>query len=147
MSINALIALDRPQGAPIASVGEKQTTNVPLLPNLISFAGYAAGLGYLAGASPWFAVASIAADEADGRIARSLGQTSQFGSNADWGIDLALTALYMDRLGFRKALPFMTAAQVYARTQDVRPPILSVRALLMGYALYETRFGRLPPRP
>jgi hypothetical protein len=97
-------------------------------PNIISLSGYAATLGWLAGGPPLLAVLGLVADEADGRVARELGQTSDFGGLLDWGIDITLTGLVLARLGWTWALLFVTPAQVYLRNAGFRPTIGSARA-------------------
>jgi hypothetical protein len=113
-------------------------------PNVVSIAGYFAAIAYLEGASPWWAIASIAADEIDGRLARATQQTSELGSQLDWGIDVTLTGLFADRLGVLWLLPAVTGAQAYLRSRGTRPTMLSGRALMMLLALWRTGFGRLP---
>jgi hypothetical protein len=116
-------------------------------PNVVSVLGYLAAIAYLTGSSAWFAVASIAADELDGRLARATGQTSKLGGDLDWGIDVTLTGLFADRLGILWVLPAITGAQAYLRSEGHKPTILSGRAVLMLLALYRTRFGKLPVQP
>src|SRR5258706_9841385 len=69
-------------------------------PNAITLAGYAATLAWLAGGPWWLAVAGIAADEVDGRVARATGETSEYGGLLDWAVDLTLTGLVLPRLGW-----------------------------------------------
>jgi len=117
------------------------------LPNAVSIAGYLAALAYLKGYSPWFGVASILADEVDGRLARATGQTSTLGSDLDWGIDVTLTGLFADRLGILWTLPAVTGAQAYLRSIGERPTVLSVRAVMMVVMLWRSRFRPLPQAP
>jgi phosphatidylglycerophosphate synthase len=49
------------------------------LANGISLSGYALGIWWLAGGPSWAAVASILADELDGRVARAMNQASCMG--------------------------------------------------------------------
>lgn len=104
-------------------------------PNLVTLAGYAAGLIWLAGGSPIWALLSIIADELDGPIARNLGQTSEYGADLDFGVDLCLAALMGARLGNYWILPASLAGQIFFRHQDFSPPVGSVRAALMVYGL------------
>ncbi len=120
--------------------------NVPVLPNAISLAGYAAALLYLKGGNPAWCIASILADEMDGRVARATGQTSEFGGALDWGIDVTLTGLFLDRVDLLAALPPITAAQAYFRSKETRPPVLSARAIIMLYTLYKFGWKPIPQR-
>ena len=103
------------------------------LPNLVSLVGYTSGLAWTQGAPAWTALTSIAADEADGRIARAMGTESSFGSDLDFAIDMTLTGLVANRL-FKSPWPLLaiTPVQAYLRSQGFRPQIGSMRALLMG---------------
>lgn len=119
---------------------------IPVLPNAVSLAGYVAALLYLKGGHPAWCLASILADEADGRIARAVGQTSEFGGALDWGIDLTLTGLFLERVDLLAALPPVTAAQAYFRSRETRPPVLSARAIVMLYSLYKFGWKPIPKR-
>lgn len=141
-------------GSPVRARGPIDARSPPTAPgdgatwpNVVSILGYFAAIAYLQGASPWFAVASIAADELDGRLARATGQTSNLGADLDWGIDVTLTGLFADRLGILWLLPPITGAQAYLRSQGHKPTILSGRALMMLVALWRSKFGRLPTHP
>ena len=65
-----------------------------------------------------------------------MNETTEFGSNMDWGSDIILTALSLLRL---KAplwtIPAATAGQVYLRSNNFRPPLGSLRAGLMLYGV------------
>lgn len=105
---------------------------VMTLPNAVTAAGYGLALWHLGGGPGWAALASIAADEADGRIARATGQTSIVGSNLDWSTDVALAAAYARKLKVPDpAIVGMAVVQASLRAEDWRPPVLSARALLM----------------
>ena len=104
--------------------------------NGISMLGYALGLWWVVGGPTWACIASILADEVDGRVARAMGEASCVGGYLDWAIDLSFTGLVAARLGILWALPAVTAAQVYARATGLREvPIGSPRALMMVAAL------------
>jgi len=112
------------------------------IPNAITLGGYASSLAWLAGASPWFAVASIAADEADGRVARATGQETAYGSHLDWGVDMALTGAIAVTLGGPSMLlaPLLMAVSVSMRERGERPPVGSSRAAMTIYALVARGF-------
>ena len=116
--------------ASVACEGKPLTTA-----NGISLAGYALGLWWLGGGPSWAAIASIAADELDGRVARSMGDASCLGGNLDWAIDLTFTGLVAWRLGALWMLPAITAAQAYLRSQRTEPPLMSARGYMMIGAL------------
>jgi phosphatidylserine synthase len=86
----------------------------------------------VSGASPWTALASITADEADGRIARATGTESEFGSNLDFTIDMTMTGLVAMKL-FKSPWPLLliTPAQAYMRSRGYRPKLGSARAVMM----------------
>ena len=120
----------------VASPAPLSLVNVP---NAITLAGYALTVGWLLGGPWWMAGLGLIADEADGRVARATGQTSEFGSLFDWAVDLTLTGLVLNRVGALWALPPVTVGQVYLREKDWRPPVGSARAGLTLYALYKER--------
>lgn len=105
------------------------------LANVVTVAGYALGLWWTRGGPSWAAIASAVADELDGAIARGMGQASCMGGTLDWATDVVLTAFAADRLGWTKALPLITAAQVYARARGYRPSFGSTRAAMMLYGV------------
>lgn len=132
--------LGMPDHAPLAVGSAEPRPPIANVPNAITIAGYMATLAWLAGAHPGFAVAGIVADEIDGRAARKLGQTSEFGSLLDWGVDLTLTGLTAQRAGLAWTLPVVTPAQVYLRERGQRPAVGSARAAFTAIALLkETR--------
>ena len=106
-------------------------------PSLLTISGYGLGVWWAAGDGPsWSALASIALDEADGSLARATHQTSDFGARLDWTADVVLTALVLRRIGAPLwVIPTTTVAQVAYRNQGLRPPFLSLRAVLMLGAL------------
>lgn len=106
------------------------------LPNLVTLAGYAAGLAWLAGASPVWAFVSLWADELDGHLARESGQTSDVGAKLDLGVDWCLGAAMALKLGVWWLAPATLFAQVILRERvGFEPPIGSARAAAMVYAL------------
>ncbi len=105
------------------------------LPNITSTAGLACAIAWLCGGGPGFAVASIILDEMDGTIARATGQTSKFGGEYDWAIDIALQGAVAVKIGAPWALLVSIPASVAAREGDHRPPFGSWRAMGMVYAL------------
>ena len=114
------------------------------IPNAITLGGYASSLWWLAGGSPWFAVASIAADEADGRVARATGESTEYGSHLDWGVDMALAGAIAVKVGLGGmglvVLPIMMAVQVAMRERGETPPVGSGRAAMTVYALLARGF-------
>jgi phosphatidylglycerophosphate synthase len=116
----------------LASGNDKEIINVP---NAISIAGYASTIAWLMGASPLFAVAGIAADELDGPIARSRGETTDYGSLLDWGIDLTLTGAVALKVGLAPWLLLITPVQIWMRQNEMAPTFGSARAALTVYGL------------
>lgn len=91
-------------------------------------------------APDWAALASIILDEADGRVARATGQTSEFGSVFDWGSDIVLTALSLQKVGAPwYAIPAVATGQVLLRSEGYRPPVGSARAAVMLYGVGQKR--------
>lgn len=126
-----------------ALVREKRD-DVATVANVISLSGLVAGLLYLKGGSPAWAVASIVADEVDGRVARAMGQTSEVGSALDWGVDMTLMGAFATKLDILPVLPPAVAWSAYLRGQGISPPLLSSRALMMIYALGKYGWNPLP---
>ncbi len=116
------------------SFARKFETNVNF-PNVVSTAGLACAVAWLCGGGPGFAVASIILDEMDGTIARATGQTSTFGAEYDWAIDIALQGAVAVKIGHPVMLLLSVPASVAARESDTRPPFGSWRAMGMLYAL------------
>lgn len=126
------MALAEDASAPVVACTGKAVTAA----NGVSMLGYALGLWWVVGGPSWAAIASILADEVDGRLARAMGEASCVGGYLDWAIDLSFTGLVAARLGILWALPAVTAAQVYARSTGWREvPIGSPRAVMMVAAL------------
>jgi phosphatidylglycerophosphate synthase len=108
--------------------------------NAITVAGFAAGVAWWAGAGAGFGVLSIVADELDGRIARATNTTTELGSLLDWSSDVVLTTLALERLDAPTwTIPAATVGQTYLRSRNIRPPIGSLRALLMLVAMARDR--------
>ena len=101
------------------------------LPNAITLCSLVLGVWWAFGGPWWAALGSVVLDEVDGRVARMTKQTSHFGSQFDWGTDLALTALSLGRLGVPWAIPLVTTGQVILRNHGYRPNVGSARAFLM----------------
>ena len=123
-----------PAVAPAASAFTPSTARLNI-PNAITLTGYAATIAWLAGGPWWLAVYSLVADEIDGEVARSTGQTSNYGSLLDWAVDLSLTALILVKLGAPWLLLAITPAQVYLRERGWTPSCGSARAFLTVVAL------------
>jgi phosphatidylglycerophosphate synthase len=108
--------------------------------NAITVAGFAAGVAWWAGYGAGFGVLSIVADELDGRIARATNTTTELGSLLDWSSDVVLTTLALERLDAPTwTIPAATVGQTYLRSRNIRPPIGSLRALLMLVAMARDR--------
>lgn len=116
----------------LASGKDKEIINVP---NAVSIAGYASTIAWLMGAHPAFAIAGIVADEIDGPIARKTGQTTDYGSLLDWGIDLTLTGAVAMKVGLAPLLLAITPVQIWMRQNDIAPTFGSARAALTVYGL------------
>lgn len=112
--------------------GEGSVFNIP---NLMSLAGYAAGLAWIVGYGPGWALLSIVLDELDGKVARDLNQTSAFGAELDIAVDWSLAALVGVRIGTWWAMPAMLGFQVWQHQKGQSPPVGSARALGMIYAI------------
>lgn len=129
----ALDSLGGQATAPLAGADGKTPAN---LANVTTLAGYGLGVWWIAGGPAWAALLSILADEADGIIARERGETSSYGAKFDWTADLILTALTLRKLHAPLwTIPAATAGQVYLNEQGYRPPVGSLRALLMLVAV------------
>ncbi len=115
----------------------------PSAPDLVTLTGYMLGLWWAQGGPAWAGLVSIVADEADGRLARALGETSERGSALDWGADVALTPFALARLGRECGnpdaamllAPVLLLVQAAARARGERPSVGSVRAVLMLAAM------------
>ena len=106
----------------------------------MTLASLALGAWWVSGGPPAAALASVALDELDGRVARYTGESTDFGSLFDWGTDLVLTAMALQRVGAPwQAIPVVTTAQVALRSAGARPPLLSARGVVM---LYGVAYGK-----
>lgn len=108
--------------------------------DVVTLTGYGLGLYWAAGGPWWAGVASIVADEVDGRLARALGETTARGRFLDWGADVTLTPAAFGRLGREMGVgpglglavaPVALFAQAGLAAEDKRPPIGSARAVAM----------------
>lgn len=132
--------------APLATVGKaavQAPSIAPSLADLVTLASYGLGLWWAAGGPTWAALASIALDEVDGRIARATGTTSERGSALDWGADVVLVPLSLNRLGQAVGHPLPAVAlalpilyvQADMRGRGERPSVGSARAAIMLTAI------------
>jgi len=122
------------------------------LPDLVTLGGLSLGLWWALGGPAWAGIASVVADEVDGRIARAAGAETEHGAQLDWGADVALTPLVLLRLsrelgvGDRLvlAVPVVLAVQARLRAEGWRPVVGSFRAfcMLLAIAAGATRGGR-----
>ena len=108
------------------------------VPNAISLAGVAATCAWLAGGSVWWLVLGLGLDELDGEVARNLGQTSGFGSQLDWTIDVATMGAIAVKLMYLGAgsiwvwsMPVVIAVQAYMRNRGQAPAFGSARAAMV----------------
>lgn len=104
--------------------------------NAVSMTGYAAALGWLIGGPTALAWYSILADELDGKIARFMGEPTDYGSELDYAVDVTLTGALALRMGAPWLLLAVTPAQAYFRYKGDRPVFGSFRAALMSVALF-----------
>ena len=127
-----------------ASLSTLTTARTPArLPNAITLGGYALGLWWALGGPTWAGLGSIAADEVDGRLARAIDATSEYGGNLDLMVDTALVPMSLMRLGTATgtglwpvvAAPLILAHQAALKTAGERPQIGSWRALIMASAM------------
>lgn len=120
----------------VGEVKPERSENPVTLANWVTLSGYAAGLYWVSGGPAWAALYSILADEADGIVARSRGESTEFGSNFDWGADIILAALTLLKLRAPLwTVPTATVIQVWLREQGKAPPVGSLRAALMLYGV------------
>lgn len=110
---------------------------IPTMPDTVTMVGYGLGLWWGLGGPHWAGVASVIADEVDGRLARATNTATAYGSSLDWGGDVALTPLALTRLaselGVSKSLGIIAAVPVLygqsrLRGDGWRPTIGSARA-------------------
>ncbi len=113
------------------------------LPNAITLTGYSLGLWWCVGGPTWAGLASIAADELDGYVARKTSQTSETGSVLDSTADAALVPMSLLRLGRSTdtglkplaAAPVLLYAHASTRAEKQAPPLGSVRAGIMLFTM------------
>ena len=118
----------------------------------VTLAGYGLGVWWSLGGPTWAGVASLVADEVDGRLARATNTTTDHGSSLDWGADVALTPLALSRLGRELGAPSLAPlaappvlfTQAMLRSADWRPSFGSARAMvtLAAIAVHETKKRR-----
>jgi hypothetical protein len=94
------------------------------LPDVVTVVGYGLGVWWSLGGPSWAGLASVVADEIDGRLARATGTSTSHGSSLDWGADVALTPLALARLGKELGMP--------ALAQTIGPPVLLAQAMMRG---------------
>ena len=100
-------------------------------PDAITLTGYGLGLWWALGGPTWAGLASIVADEMDGRVARTMQHCTPHGSALDWGADVTLTPFALGRLsqelgyGYSgvAAAPLALYAQAQMRGDGWRPPV------------------------
>ena len=115
--------------------------------DVVTLTGYACGLWFCGGGPAWAALASVVADEVDGRLARRDGTASARGSAMDWGADVALTPAALGRLGVELGVellpvaPVVLAAQASLRARGRRPRVGSARAVVMLAAVCVRALG------
>lgn len=108
------------------------------LADAVTLTGYGLGVWWSVGGPAWAGLASVVADEVDGRLARATGTATTHGSSLDWGADVALTPLALMRLGNELGRPGLATlaappvlfAQAMLRASDVRPVFGSARAAI-----------------
>lgn len=133
------LAVAGPAQPPAAARSEAALT----APDVVTLAGYGLGVWWGLGGPAWAGLASVAADEVDGRLARATGAATEHGGALDWGADVALTPLALYRLGGalghpRAALlaaPPVLYVQALLRTASWRPSVGSARAVLTVAAI------------
>lgn len=121
-----------PAGAP------SLPTETPTLADVVTLTGFGLGLWWAQGGPSWAGVASLLADEVDGRLARAMGTASAHGSLLDWGGDVALTPFALARLGRETgherasfwAAPPVLLGQTMLRARGYRPSVGSARAVV-----------------
>lgn len=125
----------------------------PTFADAITLSSYGLGLWWTMGGPTWAGMASIVGDELDGRVARAMNTQSERGSALDWGADVTLTPLALMRFGRAinqnhpeislLAAPPLLFMQASLRSQNYRPDIGSVRAVVMlGTMAVESWKGR-----
>jgi phosphatidylglycerophosphate synthase len=105
------------------------------LPNAASTVGLVCAVAWLMGAGPGFAVASIILDEVDGTLARMTGQTSSYGAEYDYTIDIALQGAVAMKIGAPWLLLVTVPISAAGKIKGGRPMLGSWRALGMVYGI------------
>lgn len=137
--------LDHAHVAEVGGEAQMPLRDLFTVPNLLTFGGIAASTAWLLGGSGWWAILGLALDEIDGRVARAMNQTSEFGSKFDWGGDVAINAATMTKLGgpYAVALPVVVAGQAALREDGFRPSFGSARMITTLILLKRQGFFRL----
>lgn len=104
-------------------------------PNFISLVGLATSIGWLVTGNKAMGVASILADELDGPVARATCQTSSYGSQLDYAIDVAMTGAVFYKIKHPWLLLGIVPTQAFLRDQGYAPSFGSFRALGMAYGI------------
>jgi hypothetical protein len=106
------------------------------LPNLITIAGFSLGVAWSQGGPDWMGLASIAADDIDGYVARKTGTATEFGGLLDWATDQVLTPLVWGRMELPwKYYPPVAVGQVAARQLGIKPVLPVAGSLRAGLML------------
>lgn len=128
------------------------------VPNVVTAAGYAAGVAWLAGGPWWLALLSILADELDKPLAATYGQQAALADILDFPVDAILAAMTLQKLQAPVwAYPIVTSLQVAAQylpkpegqALGLRHPAGRIRSGLMLAALWKERsriLGEKPPK-
>lgn len=137
--------LDHARLEALAEVGGEPRVDLFTIPNLLTFGGIVSSTAWLLGGSGWWAILGLVLDEIDGRVARALNQTSEFGSKFDWAGDVAINAATMVQLGGSAAalMPAVLTAQAALREKGIRPSFGSARMITTLLLLRKQGFFRL----
>ena len=124
---------------------------IPSAADVVTMTGYGLGLWWGLGGPHWAGIASVVADEVDGRLARATNTATAYGSSLDWGGDVALTPLALTRLaselGVSKGIGIVASvpvlyAQARLRSDGWRPSVGSARAVVTLAAIGVSRRKR-----
>lgn len=105
------------------------------VPNLVSTIGLGTAVAWLMGAGPGFAIVSIMLDEMDGTIARLTGQTTKFGAEYDFAIDMVLQGAAAVKIGAPWLLLVTVPLSTSFKASGKRPWFGSFRANMMSYGV------------
>lgn len=130
---DAVGRLELPVTATVETGAKEQIDN---LPNGLTLLGYGLGVWWCVGGPAWSALASIALDEVDGRVARATDQTTSFGADLDFTSDVVLSGMALQRVGAPAwTIPVSTLGSLAFRRRFGRPPVGSLRAAIMLYGV------------